>query len=127
MTHAIAPVNSPSASPAGSATLPSGAPPSSRACWSGLLRLSLVGIPVKAYAATVTTNESHFHQLHADCGERIRHLKQCPIHSPVDAGAIRKGYEYAPGQHLVLDEEQLDQLRPAKDRALSLEHFLAPD
>ena len=102
------------------------APPSSRASWSGLLRLSLVGIPVKAYPANVTSNESHFHQLHAGCGQRIRHIKQCPSHGPLGAGAIVKGYEYAPDQHLILDEEQLDQLRPAKERALTVEHFLDP-
>ena len=95
-----------------------------RASWSGLLRLSLVTLPVKAYPAAGAAPDLPCHQLHAGCGQRIRHPKHCPAHGPVDAGALVSGYEYAPGQFLVLDGADLDRLRPADDRALSLEHFL---
>ena len=101
--------------------------PRGRASWSGLLRLSLVAVPVKAYPAATTSQESHCHQLHADCGQRIRYEKHCPRHGKVEVGAIVSGYPYAPEQYLVLDDDQLDQLRPVKDRALCLEHFLDPD
>src|SRR5882762_10800260 len=94
------------------------------ASWSGLLRLSLVTLPVKAYPAAGVAPDLPCHQLHAGCGQRIRHQKHCPAHGPVDAGALVSGYEYAPGQFLVLDGADLDRLRPADDRALSLEHFL---
>jgi len=50
--------------------------------------------------------------------------KRCIVHGPVEAGAIVSGYQYAPDQHLVLDEADLDRLRPAKDRALALERCL---
>jgi DNA end-binding protein Ku len=109
------------------AAVPAAATPRGRASWSGLLRLSLVAVPVKAYPATTTTSETHCHQLHADCGQRIRYLKQCPVHGPVEAGAIVSGYAYAPDQYVVIDDDQLDRLRPAADRALCLEHFLAAD
>ncbi len=95
-----------------------------RASWSGLLRLSLVTLPVKAYPAAGAAPDLPCHQLHAGCGQRIRHQKHCPAHGPVDAGALVSGYEYAPGQFLVLDGADLDRLRPADDRALCLEHFL---
>src|SRR5438046_7689154 len=75
-----------------------------RASWSGLLRLSLVAVPVKAYPATSTSSESRCHQLHADCGQRIRYEKHCPLHGKVDSGAIVSGYEYAKDQYLVLDD-----------------------
>lgn len=102
------------------------AAPSGRPSWSGLLQLSLVGIPLKAYPAVRTREASHFHQYHADCGQRIRYAKQCPVHGAVDGPAIVKGYEYGPGQHLVLEPEELDPLRPPQDRALRLERFLEP-
>jgi DNA end-binding protein Ku len=86
-----------------------------------------VALPVKAYPATTTTSETHCHQLHADCGQRIRYEKHCPCHGKVETGAIVSGYPYAPDQYLVLDDDQLDQLRPAQDRALCLERFLDPD
>ena len=100
------------------------AAPRGRASWSGLLRLSLVSVPVKAYPATTTTSDTHCHQLHADCGQRIRYVKQCPIHGPVEAGAIVSGYPYAHDQYVVIDDDQLDQLRAPADRALCLEHFI---
>jgi DNA end-binding protein Ku len=103
------------------------APPSAtRPTWSGLLQLSLVGIPLKAFPAVRTREVSHFHQIHADCGQRIRYAKRCPVHGAVDAAAIVKGYEYGPDQHLVLEPEDLDPLRPAQDRALRLERFVDP-
>jgi DNA end-binding protein Ku len=103
-----------------------GAPPSNRPTWSGLLQLSLVGVPVKAYPAVRTSEASHFHLLHADCGQRIRYAKHCPVHGTVDAAAIVRGFAYAPDRHVVLDPAELDALRPARDRGLRLERFLAP-
>ena len=95
-----------------------------RPSWSGLLRLSLVTIPVKAYAAVRTTSASHFHLLHADCGQRIAYRKHCPSHGSVEGDAIVRGYAYARDQHVVVEPEELDKLRPVRDRALVLEQFL---
>lgn len=64
---------------------PSAAPPAAatRRSWSGLLQLSLVGIPIKAFPAVRTREVSHFHQLHAGCGQQIRYAKQCPVLVPL--------------------------------------------
>src|SRR6476646_771535 len=86
--------------------------PRGRPSWSGLLQLSLVTVPVKAYPAVSTSDARHFHQLHADCGQRIRYEKRCPIHGPVEAAAIAKGYPYAPDQYVVVEADELDKLRP---------------
>src|SRR6202166_5454590 len=97
-----------------------------RASWSGLLQLSLVTISVKAYPAASTSQQVHFNQLHAGCGQRIRYEKHCPMHGKVQAGAIVSGYAYAPEQYVVIDQAELEPLRPAKERALSLERFVDP-
>src|SRR5882724_6753403 len=102
-----------------------GAPPArGRPSWSGLLRLSLVSVPVKAYPAVSSTATSPFHLLHAACGQRIRYAKNCPQHESVESDAIVRGYEYAPDQFVVIEAEELNRLRPVKDRALILEQFL---
>jgi DNA end-binding protein Ku len=90
------------------------------------LQLSLVTIPLKAYAAVRTRDVPTAHLLHADCGQRLRYAKHCPRHGPVDAAAVVRGYEYGPGQHLVVEPDELDHLRPAQDRALRLERFFEP-
>ena len=58
--------------------------PYGRPSWSGLLQFSLVGIPLKAFPAVRTRDVPSAHLLHADCGERIRYAKQCPVHGTVD-------------------------------------------
>src|SRR6202165_5787865 len=98
--------------------------PRGRPSWSGLLRLSLVAVPVKAYPACSSSAAGAFHQLHAHCGQRIQHQKRCPLHGAVDASDIERGFQFAPDQYVVIQPEELNKLRPAKDRALVLEHFL---
>jgi DNA end-binding protein Ku len=62
--------------------------------------------------------------LHAACGQRIRYAKNCPQHGAVEGDAIVRGYEYARDQFIVIEAEELNRLRPIKDRALILEQFL---
>jgi DNA end-binding protein Ku len=99
-------------------------PPRGRPSWSGLLRLSLVSLPVKAYPAVSSTSACHFHLLHAGCGQRITYAKHCSQHGPVEGDAIVRGYEYAAGQYVVVEPQELEQLRPARDKALILEQFV---
>jgi DNA end-binding protein Ku len=102
-----------------------GAPPSRcRPSWSGLLRLSLVSVPVKAFPAVSSAATSPFHLLHASCGQRLRYAKNCPQHGPIPSDAIVRGYEYAPDRFVAIEAEELNRLRPARDRALILEQFL---
>ena len=84
----------------GSATAPG------RPSWSGLLQLSLVGIPLKAYPAVRSRTVPSCHQLHQGCGQRIRYAKQCPVHGDVDAAAIVRGYEYGPDQHVLVEPDE---------------------
>ena len=99
--------------------------PRARPSWSGLLRLSLVVVPVKAYPATTTSSGIHFNQLHANCGQRVKYEKHCPVHGAVEAAEIVRGYQYAPDQYVVVEPEELDKIRPAKDKALVLEKYVA--
>ena len=120
--HGLLPTTASQSGPGAGARAP--APPS-RPSWSGLLRISLVSVPVKAYPAVRSATASPCHFLHADCGQRIRYLKHCPQHGAVPADAIVRGYEYAPNQHVIMEAEELEQFRPARDKALVLEQFVA--
>jgi DNA end-binding protein Ku len=83
-----------------------------------------VSVPVKAYPAIRGAPASPFHFLHADCGQRIGYQKHCPQHGAVSAEAIVRGYEYAPDRYVIMEAEELEQLRPARDKALVLEQFV---
>jgi non-homologous end joining protein Ku len=78
---------------------------------SGWTRFSAVRINTKARASRDVPTAN---LLHADCGQRLRYAKHCPVHGPVDNAAIVRGYEYGPGQHVVVEPDELDQLRPAQ-------------
>ncbi|MBI3468230.1 MAG: Ku protein [Planctomycetes bacterium] len=99
-----------------------------RATWRGFLRLSLVSVPVKAYTAAVTGGgEIHLRQLHADCHSPIQYRKTCPIHGEVTSDAIVSGYEYAKGQFVVVDTDELDKLRTEADKAVTIDTFIRPN
>lgn len=97
----------------------------SRPSWTGLLRLSLVAVPVKAYAAVATRDAPHANMLHANCGQRIHYQKHCAMHGEVQTDAIVKGYPFGKEQYLIVEPEELDKLRPAKDQALQVEQFVS--
>jgi DNA end-binding protein Ku len=100
--------------------------PASRASWCGQIRIGDFSVPVKAYAAIATPPETPLRQLHAGCGQRIEYRKWCPKHGAVSPDEIVKGYPYQPEQYVELSQSELDQMYPADDKTIHLEHFLKP-
>lgn len=104
------------------------ATPKHRASWSGQIRFGLVAFGVQAFNARLPEKgEFHFHQLHADCHSRIHYQKVCPIHGEVDNDEIVSGYEYRKGQYVEIDPDELDALRTASERALTVDTFIDPN
>jgi DNA end-binding protein Ku len=97
-----------------------------RASWKGFLRLSLVSVPVQAYTATASGGQVRLHQLHDVCGSRIRYVKTCPIHGEVSSREIVRGYQYAKGQYAVIDLDELEKLRTAADKSITIDQFFEP-
>jgi DNA end-binding protein Ku len=98
-----------------------------RSSWKGHIRLSLVSIPVKAFTASASGKEIRLNQLHDECKSRIRYLKSCPQHGEVSGDEIVKGYEFAKDQYVIVDEDELDELRTENDRAINIDAFVEPD
>ncbi len=97
-----------------------------RSSWKGFLKLSLVSVPVKAYTATATASEVPLHQLHAKTHTRIQYRKVAPGVGEVAGDEIVKGYEYAKGQYVVIDDEELDKLRTESDKSVRIDGFIKP-
>jgi DNA end-binding protein Ku len=96
------------------------------------LRISLVSVPVQAYTGSSGSTEEgnspiRFNQLHRDCHSRIKYVKTCPIHGEVPNDEIVSGYEYAKGQYVEINPEELAELRPEGERAIDVEGFVHPD
>ncbi len=96
------------------------------ATWKGSLNLSLVSLPVKAYAAATTGGDGpKLNQLHEGCNCRIRQPKTCPTHGPVSADEIVMGYQYAKDQYAVVDLAQMDKLRsPGRSKVIHVDAFV---
>jgi DNA end-binding protein Ku len=46
------------------------------------------------------------------------------VHGPVESDALVRGYEYATDHYVVVEPEELERLRPPRDKALVLEQFV---
>lgn len=93
--------------------------------WRGYLRLSLVAFPVRAYSAGgAPGSEIRLNQLHDKCHSRIRYKKTCPLHGETPNDQIVMGYEFAKDQYVVIDPDEVDQLRTESERSIGIEQFL---
>lgn len=95
-----------------------------RSSWKGFIKLSLVSVPVKAYTASNTGAEIHLNQLHEECKNRIKYLKTCPAHGEVSNDDIVSGYEFAKGQYVVIDPEEVQKLRQQGDKSIEIFGFI---
>ncbi|MGD0727749.1 MAG: Ku protein [Spirochaetia bacterium] len=97
------------------------------ASWKGFLKLSLVSVPVKAYTSTSTGSDITLHQLHAKTHTRIQYKKFAPEVGEVGSEEIVKGYEYAKGQYVIIDEDEIDKLRTESDKSIRIDGFIRPE
>ena len=96
-----------------------------RSVWKGFIQFSLVSVPVKAYtAANSSGGRVQLNQLHAECNSRIKYTKTCPVHGEVAADQIVSGYEFAKGQYVIIDPDELDKLTPPAEKAVTLQNFI---
>ncbi len=94
-----------------------------RAMWKGAIQFGLVTIPVKLYLATESKGIS-FNMLHKDDLSRIQMKVWCPVEDePISRGDTVKGYEYSPGEYVVITDEDLDRVPLKTVRSIEIEQF----
>ncbi len=95
-----------------------------RSIWKGTLAFGLVSVPVKLYSAVVDRS-LHFHQLHATDHARIVQRRFCSAEDEeVPYEEIVKGYEVAPGRHVVIEAQEIAALEPAFTSTIEIEDFV---
>lgn len=98
-----------------------------RAIWSGAISFGLINIPIKLYSA-VKKRDIGFHELHGADGARLQHKRICPVDGEeVSYENIVKGYEIAPGQHVIVKKEELNALEPKARRTVDIKEFVSLD
>ena len=91
--------------------------------WKGAIQFGLVTIPIKLYLATESKGIS-FNMLHKEDLSRIQMKVWCPVEDEaISRGDTVKGYEYSPGEYVVITDEDLEKVplktvRSHRDRAV---------
>lgn len=97
-----------------------------RSSWKGFIRLSLVSVPVRGFTANNTGEEIRLNQLHEECKARVKYQKICPEHGELRSDQIVSGYEFAKGQYVLIEPNELNKLRTESDRSIAIEGFVDP-
>lgn len=97
---------------------------SARATWKGVLQISQVRIPIKVFPATESSKGLSFTQIHDDCQTRVTQRKWCAsCEREVPSAAIVKGFEFEKGQYVLLQDAELDAVKPESTRVIDLVQF----
>jgi DNA end-binding protein Ku len=98
-----------------------------RSLWTGSISFGLVNVPVKLTTA-VRKKDVRFHQLHAKDGARIVQKRFCSEENvEVTYEELAKGYEITPGQYVMIEPEELEDLDPVATHTIDIDDFVALD
>ncbi|MCI0584551.1 MAG: Ku protein [Chloroflexi bacterium] len=96
-----------------------------RSMWKGAIQFGLVTIPVKLYVATESRAGVSFNMLHAEDLSRIQMKIFCPVEEEIISRSDTvKGFEYAPGEYVVITDEDLESLPLKTVRSIEIEQFV---
>jgi DNA end-binding protein Ku len=95
-----------------------------RPYWSGQLKISLVSFDIQLFPATNSSSEITFHQIDRETGARVHHLNVIDDDRPIDKSEIVKGYEYSKGKYLVVEPDEIANLRIESRKTLELAQFV---
>ena len=98
-----------------------------RPYWSGQFKVSLVSFGIQLFPATSSESGVTFHQIDRTSGERIRHLNVIDGDQPVENSEIVKGYEYSKGKYLIVEPDEIANLRIATRNVIDVQQFVALD
>jgi len=96
-----------------------------RAMWKGAIQFGLVTIPVKLYLATESKSTISFNLLHKEDLSRIQMKIWCPVdEAMIERSDTVRGYEYAPGEYVVITDDDLDHVPLKTVRSIEIEQFV---
>src|SRR5260221_9426253 len=96
-----------------------------RAFASAQIAFGLVSIPVKLFTATEASEKISFNMIHRECGSRIQQQLFCPKDErPIDRTETAKGYEFAKGQYVLFNEEELKAIEEKATQTIEISEFV---
>ncbi len=94
-----------------------------RSIWSGALSFGLINIPVKLYSATSGTGLD-LDMLHKQDLSPIKYARICRSDGKeIPYDDIVKGYEYQPGDYVILTDEDFEKANVRKTKTVDIQEF----
>lgn len=94
-----------------------------RPYWSGHIRLSLVSLPVSIYPALSRSRTIPLHEIYRPTGQRVHH-QNVVDGEPIDREDIVKGYEISKGEYVLLEPEEIKELKIPSKQTLEITEFV---
>jgi len=96
-----------------------------RAIWKGHIQFSLVTIPVRIYNAIDTAQSISFNLLSKDGHNPVSYEKKDKVTGEtLRQEDIVKGYQYEPGQYVIIDNEDFAKVRLKSEKVIEIEGFV---
>ena len=96
-----------------------------RAYWKGYLKLSLVSCPIALYPASSSSERVTFNRINSKTGNRLKQqMVDAESGQPVDKDDIKKGYEYAKGQYVLVEDAELEKIKIESTHTIDIDRFV---
>ncbi|MEX2335727.1 MAG: Ku protein [Fulvivirga sp.] len=96
-----------------------------RAIWKGHIRFSLVTIPVRIYTAIDSAETIRFNQLSKETKNPVKYEKKDKVTGDVlKTEDIIKGYQYEPGQYVIVEAEDFEKIKLKSTKVIEIEGFV---
>jgi DNA end-binding protein Ku len=96
-----------------------------RAIWKGHIRFSLVTIPIRIYNAIDAAQSISFNLLSKEGHNPVAYEKKDKVTGkPLRNEDIVKGYQYEPGQFVIVEQEDLDKVKLKSTKVIEIEGFV---
>jgi DNA end-binding protein Ku len=95
-----------------------------RPAWSGQIRISLVAFKIRLSSALKRDSQIPLHELDRRSGERIHHQNITEDGTPVDRENIVKGFETTKDTYVMLEADEIDDIRLPSSDTLALDTFI---
>src|SRR5262245_39564212 len=99
-----------------------------RAYWKGYLKLSLVSCPIALYPASSSSERVSFNRINSKTGNRLKQqMVDAESMEPVEKDDIKKGYEFAKGQYILVEDDELEKIKIESTHTIDIDNFVPRD
>jgi DNA end-binding protein Ku len=96
-----------------------------RAIWKGHIQFSLVTIPIRIYNAIDSGQSISFNLLSKEGHNPVSYEKKDKVTGEtLRTEDIIKGYQYEPGQYVIIDQEDFDKVKLKSERIIEIQGFV---